>query len=641
MSFDVFRRHQKKLLAVFAILAMFGFVLSDSLPKLLSSSNVGRDRAVVTLYGKTIYQSDLDAMAMQRSNANQFFSQLYPYRGATPFGGLKTRDLVDALILQHEADRLGMPTGPEMGKDLLKQVTQGLMTRDLFEELLSRFNNRVSGEQILSDLSNQVRLGKVRGLLGNPMVTPFDVFRAYRDQNEHVSAKVVEVPVEKFLAQVPKPSSQDIESYYDQYKDVPPSSDRATPGFKIPHQIQVEILSLDGNALARGLRDQLTEAELRTAYENRKQEFEQVSHPERGDLPQDLFAGQPELTPPVIKAFNEVRSTLASTLAEEKAQALILEKFAKLKDNDLIPFADQYQTALTDIEEAAKQGTKTKVTLPESSNLKALAKSEGLAYDLTPMLSREAAERYGLISGAELGLGRLDLARLRGNRKFAEEFFDPKTSLYEPEELTDSTGTRYLARKIKDVAPRVPSLDEVRPQVELAWKMNKARPLAQKAAEQLAEDLKKKGATIKDNAVAGYRVLSIPARARRSPSREETLLPSRFDMEQLEDTPMPEVDQPGPTFREAYFSLEKGSVAVAANQPETVYYVLALDRREPATFATLYARNGEEFRYKMIARQQAERELYEHWMGWLRQQAGLKADWIPADEAKSDSSKRG
>ena len=35
MPFAVFRRHSKKLLAVFAILSMIGFVLSDSLPALL------------------------------------------------------------------------------------------------------------------------------------------------------------------------------------------------------------------------------------------------------------------------------------------------------------------------------------------------------------------------------------------------------------------------------------------------------------------------------------------------------------------------------------------------------------------------------------------------------------------------------
>ena len=64
MPFEVFRRHQRKLLAIFAILAMFGFVVSDSLPRLLSSNAPRGDQPVVKLYGKTIYQSDLNVMAM-------------------------------------------------------------------------------------------------------------------------------------------------------------------------------------------------------------------------------------------------------------------------------------------------------------------------------------------------------------------------------------------------------------------------------------------------------------------------------------------------------------------------------------------------------------------------------------------------
>ncbi len=631
MSFDVFRQHQKKLLAVFAILAMFSFVLSDSLPKLLSSSNVGRDRPVVSLYGKTVYQSELDAMAIERSNANQFIAQL-TYRPET-FGPLKTRDLVDALILQHEADRLGIPAGADVGRNWLRYVTQGQMNGDVFDSMLARSGVRASGEQILSDLANQVRLGKVRSLLGDPTITPFDVFRAYRDQTERVSAKVVEIPVEKFLAKVPEPSPQEIQSFYDQYKDVLPDPDRVTPGFKIPRQVQVEILSIDGNAKARGIKDQLTEQELRTAYENRKSEFEVRGNPERGDLPTDIFADQPELTPPVIKSFDEVRPILASALAEEKAQAAIIDQFTRITDDVLIPFANQYQTALMDIEEATKSGSKAKVLLPEPTDLKEVAKKEGLNYELTPMLSHDEAEKYGQISGAEIGL-----ARLSGGRKFADEFFDTKTSLFEPEELADFLGRRYLARKIKDAAPRTPSLDEVRPQVSLAWKMSKARPLARKAAELMAEQIKTKGGSIKETTLDGYRVLTIPP----IPRRQGSMLPGRFDMEQLDDTPIPEVDQVGTAFREAYFGLQNGSVAVAPNQPETVFYAMALDRREPASFATLYyTPNSEEFRYKMVARQQAERDLIDHWMGWLRRQAGLKDDWVPADESKSQSSRKG
>ena len=63
----------------------------------------------------------------------------------------------------------------------------------------------------------------------------------------------------------------------------------------------------------------------------------------RGDLPNDLFAGQPELTPPVIRPFSEVRSVLASQLADEKAQNLIVDKFEKIKKDVLDPFFDEYQ----------------------------------------------------------------------------------------------------------------------------------------------------------------------------------------------------------------------------------------------------------------------------------------------------------
>jgi len=65
MPFAVFRRHQRKLLAIFAILAMFGFVLADSLPRLLSGGYGGStgDTVVAKLYGKSVHRSDIQVMA--------------------------------------------------------------------------------------------------------------------------------------------------------------------------------------------------------------------------------------------------------------------------------------------------------------------------------------------------------------------------------------------------------------------------------------------------------------------------------------------------------------------------------------------------------------------------------------------------
>ena len=43
-------------------------------------------------------------------------------------------------------------------------------------------------------------------------------------------------------------------------------------------------------------------------------------------------------------------------------------------------------------------------------------------------------------------------------------------------------------------------------------------------------------------------------------------------------------------------------MAVAPNQPRTVYYVLTLNRRDPGDVPALYAPNGEYIRYQREAR---------------------------------------
>ncbi|MEJ7637673.1 MAG: hypothetical protein WKF75_06700 [Singulisphaera sp.] len=198
MPFAVFRRHQRKMLAIFAILAMFGFVLADSLPRLFNSnSTADADPVVVQLKDRSVRSSEVAAMAAERSRASRFIAELNQLIGRRPispaqiFGDVTTRPIVDALILKQYADALAMPADPQVAKEWLKLRTGGLVNADLFEEALRRSGVQVTGEQILSDIANQVRLANARQLLGEPIVTPLDVFQSYRDQNERVSVRAV------------------------------------------------------------------------------------------------------------------------------------------------------------------------------------------------------------------------------------------------------------------------------------------------------------------------------------------------------------------------------------------------------------------------------------------------------------------
>ena len=229
MSFEVFRRHQRKLLAIFAILAMFGFVVSDSLPKLLEpqlrrARSTGREALRQDGLPQRAQRDARGADARQQLTCpslrfiNRFECRVQ-LRSAAP----KDRDLVDALILQHEADRLGIPGGPDVGREFLKKITDNKMTRELFELALVPLEPAVSGEQLLADIANQVRIANVRQTAGRPAGHSLRRLPVVsRPERAGLGQARRGARSSKFLAQVPEPSAAEIEAMYDKYKDVLP-----------------------------------------------------------------------------------------------------------------------------------------------------------------------------------------------------------------------------------------------------------------------------------------------------------------------------------------------------------------------------------------------------------------------------------
>jgi peptidyl-prolyl cis-trans isomerase D len=203
MPFQVFRRHQKKMMAGLAIFAMIAFTLDFSLFRNQFGA-AAQDRVVVELYGKRVRQSDILGMLNQRLRANDFMMQV----SGRPdyFGRLDTRSIVDALILQHEAERLGMPIDKALAVKWLRDRTDNQLTTALFDRIYhQRFADKVTDAQLLEDIANQIRLSEVAALPGFPPITPLDVFEAYRDQNERVSAHAVPFRVEDYVKDVPDP----------------------------------------------------------------------------------------------------------------------------------------------------------------------------------------------------------------------------------------------------------------------------------------------------------------------------------------------------------------------------------------------------------------------------------------------------
>ena len=196
-----------------------------------------------------------------------------------------------------------------------------------------------------------------------------------------------------------------------------------------------------------------------------------------------------------------------------------------------------------------------------------------------------------------------------------------------------STGRRFLVRKLKDEAPRTPALDEIRSDVVLAWKTQQARPLAEKAAQALADSLKKDPSKLVGEVIDGKPVITTQPVVKLQPGLP---LPGQFFQNgPPSPSDIPEIPLAGEELRDAYFDVRPGQVVVAHDQPESRFYVMSLNSRLDAPFAALYAPNGDYFRYRNETFGDAMKQRDEEWMNELRKQAGLAKDWEPSDEVKN------
>ena len=200
--------------------------------------------------------------------------------------------------------------------------------------------------------------------------------------------------------------------------------------------------------------------------------------------------------------------------------------------------------------------------------------------------------------------------------------------MFEPIELTDSRKNHFLIRKVQDLPPRVPAFDEIQAEVTHAWKFAQARPLAEKAAQELAEKVKKEKGQFKGETVDGHAVIT-------------TDPVPKMQMNFMNGEPMPspiiKLPHAGEAIREAIFALKPDEAAVAPDQPKAIYYVLTLKDRNEAKFATLYAPNSEYFHYQREAVMSRLRKHGEEWMNELRADAGLPPGWSPPGESKRET----
>lgn len=336
--FAVFRRHQKALTVVLTILAMFAFIILDSVSRMntsaimpivgaivgaalawlwgtqqeggISNGSIGFGAVLGVIVGTVIiYQStgqsgistdigrisdrELFEMKQQRELANQIVMGAFRERkeNAFPFlmqrflfGGSTTQEVLVKKLLLHEADQMGIAISDEYITKHIKDVSEDNLTRKKLTELRSQMG--LGEAEVYEILRTELRAQVAYRVLNPEAVhMPAQYWKDFEKLNVRHSIDAVAVPVEPFVAEQAQPSDAELQALFEQFKNVPPMGEN--PGFMQPDRLQIAWLETNYEA-AEKLVGEIPEEDLKAAYEERKETFYRIEALPDGDFGSDL-----------------------------------------------------------------------------------------------------------------------------------------------------------------------------------------------------------------------------------------------------------------------------------------------------------------------------------------------------------------
>jgi hypothetical protein len=201
--------------------------------------------------------------------------------------------------------------------------------------------------------------------------------------------------------------------------------------------------------------------------------------------------------------------------------------------------------------------------------------------DLSPLAQKHGlkAAKTGPLSYFDLRATPLGQSINEENRApLADLFFGSKDlDVYQPVAASDTkTANRYVAMKTSDKPGRVPELAEVRDEVVLAWKLQKAAELAEKFATDEAKKAQEAGTPLGEFFSGGGVVGEV---VRTDPFAMYTGGDIAYATRTIEPFRLSEPDgiiAAGPAFMEKVFKMKIGDVAAVMNHDRSIAYIVRL-----------------------------------------------------------------
>jgi hypothetical protein len=254
---------------------------------------------------------------------------------------------------------------------------------------------------------------------------------------------------------------------------------------------------------------------------------------------------------------------------------------------------------------------------PVGPDIKKIAAAQGLEGGTSDLVNPNQAFAAGGIGGSfEFAVSREFGVR---QQQWIDMIFGPGAQPLQAVTSRDIAGNRYLSWKTEDQPEFTPSFQSSRDDVLRAWRIVEARPLAKKAAEEVAAEVKA-GKTLEQIAAARGSLEVEKVGPFTWLTRGTAPFGSAPELSQPDGLAMP-----GDELMRAVFDLEPGQTAVAFNEPKTVCYVVRLVSLEPddTRLKDLFVASSEDPRRIATVADDDMRAVNDSWMKSIAERYGV------------------
>lgn len=320
--FAVFRKHQKVLMVVLTGLAMFAFVVLDSLTQnmaafppifgclvglglawwlsgkakhswvwLLVGGVAGgilgnqfqidytANAAVKTSFGE-ISETELNSTIQRRGAVNEFLTRAFQAANSNEeqpnyqmlrsyqFGGNgdPAQEALMHILMLKEAEKINFAVSNDQISMHIDQATNNKLSEADYKRILREMN--LSDTELYDLFREQMITQSIRRqLMPQYVASPENYWDAYQKINVSEELAVVPISVESFKDQVGTPKEDELKELFEKYKDQFPGGPE--PGFRQPGRIKLGYIEIDYDTVAKTI-PEVTEEDVIAFYEANK-----------------------------------------------------------------------------------------------------------------------------------------------------------------------------------------------------------------------------------------------------------------------------------------------------------------------------------------------------------------------------------